>query len=72
MGRRPVENKKPPSAYPQFGFRVSKVDKKELTDLIEEVQGRMNRRRKDGDPWVNKNDVIVKALKEGLKRIKAD
>lgn len=70
MGRRPVENKKPPSEYPQFSFRVSKADKARLTEIVEQIQDRMNRQRKEGEPWVNKNDVIIRALNEGLKRIK--
>lgn len=71
MGRRPIENKKLPSDYPQFAFRVSKTDKERLTELVEQVQDRLNRQRKDGEPWINKNDVIVKAIYEGLKHIKS-
>lgn len=70
MGRRPVTNKKRPSEYPQFAFRVSKENKARLVALIEDVQNALNRRRKSGDPYLNKNDVIVRALDEGLKRIK--
>jgi hypothetical protein len=70
MGRRPVKDKKMPSDYPMLGFRISVDDKKRLTDLIEQVQANLNRRRKEGDPWINKNDVVVRALYEGLKRIK--
>lgn len=70
MGRRQVENKKSPSEYPQFGFRVTKVDKEQLNILIKKVQDKLNRQNKEGEPFVNKNDVIVRALYEGLKRIK--
>ena len=70
MGRRPVQNKKPPSDYPQFSFRVSNKDKDELNSLIEEAQANLNDRRETDDPFINKNDVIVQALKDGLKTIK--
>jgi hypothetical protein len=70
MGRRPVENKKKPSEYPQLAFRLNKEDKERLTELIEKVQSSLNNRRHEGAAWVNKNDIIVRALYEGLKRIK--
>jgi hypothetical protein len=70
MGRKPVENKKLPSEYPQLAFRVSKEDKQRLTSLIEEVQNVLNNRRSEGVPFVNKNDVIVTALYEGLKSLR--
>jgi hypothetical protein len=68
MGRRPIlaEKKKVPSEYPQFTFRVSKPDKKELTKLIEAVQEARNLKRKESGAFINKNDVIVEALKLGL------
>ena len=68
MGRRKVENKKAPGDYPTFAFRVSKEKKRELTKLIELAQSKLNARRKNpAEPFVNKNDVIVKALLRGLK-----
>lgn len=69
MGRRPVQDKKLPSDYPQFAFRVSKEDKERLGGLIEKVQEILNKRQPKG-PHINKNDVIVRALYEGLKRLK--
>lgn len=72
MGRRPIpkDEKKMPSEYPQFTFRVTKAKKEELADLIELVQATRNRRRSEGEPFVNKNDVIIEALELGLKTIK--
>jgi hypothetical protein len=70
MGRRPVQNKKPPSDYPQFSFRLSNKNKAELSELIEEAQAYLNARRKTDEPFINKNDVIVRAMKDGLKTIK--
>ena len=69
MARRPVENKKLPSEYPQFSFRLSKEKKREFTTLVTAVQTSRNRRRKEGDPFVNKNDVIIEALEKGLRLI---
>ena len=70
MGRRPVANKKIPGDYPQFAFRVSKIDKARLNTLISEAQSALNRQSKGEAPFINKNDVIVRALYAGLKTIK--
>jgi len=72
MGRRPIpkDEKKLPTEYPQFTFRVSKSKKDELTDLVETIQAARNRRRKEGDPFINKNDVIIEALALGLRAMK--
>lgn len=72
MGRRPIskEEKKDPSEYPQFTFRISKSKKSELSDLIESIQVVRNKKRIEGDPFTNKNDVIIEALELGLKAIK--
>lgn len=70
MGRRPVKDKRLPADYPQFAFRVSKEDKRRLTTIICETQDILNRRRKKGEPFFNKNDIIIRALVLGLKEIK--
>lgn len=70
MGRRPVQNKKSPSEYPQIAFRLSKADKDRISDEIEAVQTLLNKRRKEGDPFVNKNDVFMWAIDEGLKTLR--
>lgn len=72
MARRPIpaEDKRLPSEYPQFAFRVSKKKKDELTVLVEAVQDKRNRRREEGAPFVNKNDVIIEALEYGLNAMK--
>lgn len=70
MGRRPVQNKKLPSEYPQIAFRLSKDDKDRISDEIEAVQTLLNKRRKEGDPFVNKNDVFMWAIDEGLKTLR--
>lgn len=70
MGRRPVPDKKTPSEYPQIAFRLSKADKDRISEEIEAVQTLLNKRRKDDDPFVNKNDVFMWAIDEGLKILK--
>jgi hypothetical protein len=67
MARRPVENKKLPSEYPQFAFRLSQPKKDELSALVEKIQASRNQKRGDGEPFINKNDVIIEALEKGLK-----
>lgn len=71
MGRRPVpiKDKKLPTDYPQMAFRLTIEDKKRLTSAIERIQNSLNAKRNDGAPYVNKNDVIIRALFEGLKKI---
>ena len=70
MGRRPVQNKKLPADYPQMAFRVSKADKTALTAAIESIQAQLNKHREPGAPFVNKNDVIIRAIRDGLVSIK--
>jgi hypothetical protein len=72
MARRPIppEDKKLPSEYPQFAFRVRQDKKDELTRLVESIQTARNKRRKEGDPFINKNDVIIEALEKGLRLLK--
>jgi hypothetical protein len=72
MGRRPIpkDQKKLPTEYPQFTFRVSKAKKVELTELVEAIQATRNKKRKEGDAFVNKNDVIIEALENGLRVMK--
>lgn len=70
MGRRPVQDKKKPSEYPQIAFRLSVDDKERISSEIEAVQTLLNKRRGEGTPFVNKNDVFKWAIEEGLKVLK--
>lgn len=72
MGRKPIPNneKKMPSDYPQFAFRVSKEKKTALLKSIEAIQDTRNKHREDGDAYINKNDIIIEALEAGLKLIR--
>ena len=57
MGRKQVENKKVPSDYPQIAFRASKEVKESISLQVEKIQTAMNKKRKDGEPFLNKNDI---------------
>lgn len=70
MGRKQIKDKKLPSAYPQMSFRLSEDDKKILNASISLVQKTLNKKRLKDEPFINKNDVIIKALTIGLKNIK--
>jgi len=68
MGRRPIpENERTkPQDYPQMAFRVTEANKTRLLRLIGEIQANFNRKRKEDEPFKNKNDVILEALDIGL------
>ena len=72
MARRPIpaKDRKLSSEYPQFAFRISKKKKDALTTEVEAIQATRNRRRKESEPFINKNDVIIEALELGLKAMK--
>jgi len=70
MGRKQVANKKVPSDYPQIAFRASKEVKEKISEQVDKIQLAMNKRRKEGEPFLNKNDIFVMALNEGLKKLK--
>lgn len=72
MGRKRIaeNDRKKSTDYPQFAFRLTEKDKKLLTKEIKTVQDRLNRDYdKDKRNYVNKNDVILRALIEGLKKL---
>lgn len=56
-----------PSDYPQFAFRISQVEKAELTQLIDEVTELYNSNLNPGDYAIRKNDIILEALNIGLR-----
>jgi hypothetical protein len=65
------KRKKTPSDYPQLCFRLpSEEERKRIDSLIEEIQDAYNKRRKEGDLVIRRNDVVLDALERGLKAIK--
>jgi hypothetical protein len=61
--------KKKSSDYPLFSIRVGQETKDELDRLVSEAIQRLEAKLKD-DEYVLKNDVVVKALRLGLPKIK--
>ncbi|MGE3684297.1 MAG: hypothetical protein AB7G93_21465 [Bdellovibrionales bacterium] len=68
MSRR--ERKKMPADYPLIAFRVSEEVKKELHKLIEDVQEHYNRALKSEQLPYKKNEIVVEALRRGLRQMK--
>lgn len=60
---------KKPNDYPLFGYRVLPTIKDTLTAELEEVLTLVNS-KVVGDKPLKKNDLFVKALKQGLQAIK--
>lgn len=61
---------KQPSDYPQFAFRLSENDKKELIEQIDEVHKVANKDIGADEFKITKNRIILMALQEGLKIVK--
>ncbi|MFM6928984.1 MAG: hypothetical protein ACKOX6_11005 [Bdellovibrio sp.] len=65
-----IEKLKTPADYEIFSFRTTKEEKEKLNGLIESVVIAQNKRRKDGERQIRKNDVIMEALEKGLSIMK--
>lgn len=64
-----MEKKKLPTDYPMFSFRISLEDKARLGKLIGKAVKLSNANREEDDFIIRKNDIIIEALEEGLRRI---
>lgn len=62
--------KKKPSEYPLFAFRLESDKKEQLNDLLEDVRETINRGLGPDDKLWMKNDVIYEALLLGLPKLK--
>lgn len=58
-----------PADYPTFIFRVSKTDKATLVSAIGKALRIVRSNQNEDEKLHNKNDVIVEALKIGIKAI---
>ena len=69
-----VKKKKPATPrYPSIAFRVTQREKDELSGEIEAVRNLLNKKsieKEDGSTYWLLNDVIVTALRRGLKTLK--
>lgn len=61
--------KKSPNDYPLFSFRLKDSDKTDLNVLVERLVIKMNKPLGKDDRVLRKNDVIVEALRIGLKTL---
>ena len=61
--------KKKPGDYPLFAIRVDPVTKKELDHLVDETIKRLSKDM-DDDQYLAKNEVVAKALRIGLPKVK--
>lgn len=67
-----AKEKKQPKDYPQFYCRMNSTDKEEIEDLIEEIREYELENHQENELLPKRNDIIVRALKRGLKRILAE
>lgn len=64
-------NRRLPSDYPQYAFRLySKEEKAELETAIDAAVAALNKELKDHQRKYSKSEVIVTAMKEGLELIR--
>ena len=64
-----MANKKLPSDYPQFSFRISIQDKDEIQSKAEKLCDKLNQSLSEEEKVFRKNEVITLALYEGLRVI---
>lgn len=64
------EQRRKPSDYPQFAFRVTAEKKDRLSEMINEVTELFNKNVSPGEYLYRKNDIIIEALEIGLKQMK--
>ena len=60
-----------PSDYPQFAFRLTAETKERLAASVDEVTELYNKSVPPGEYLYRKNDIIIEALENGLKIMKA-
>lgn len=64
------KHRKKPEDYPIMAIRVSEEVKKELNALIEKVQNSYNRALKSEQVAYKKNEIVIEALRRGLRQMK--
>lgn len=67
-----LKKRKESNDYPQFQFRISKEDKKRIQEKVDYVVKLFNSELNPKLKKFKKNDVIVEALKRGLKSMEID
>ena len=64
------ERKKDPNSYPLLAFRVSEESKEELVAEIKKVCASYNKALRHGDKKFRMNDIVIEALRRGLRQMK--
>ena len=64
------KQKKSPSEYPMFAFRLTSAQKDELNQMLEDLRASLNERLEPNQKLWMKNDLIYEALKIGLPKLK--
>lgn len=56
--------------YPKFEFRLTHQEKAWLQRELAELHEKFNGREPEGGPAVNKNSLVVAALRQGFRHLK--
>lgn len=67
-----AKEKKQPKDYPQFYFRLTEDEKKQIDELVQEILDIELSKHKEGEFLPKRNSIIVRALTRGLKTIKSE
>ena len=62
--------KKTPSDYPQFAFRLTASEKEWLQRELQIVEDLKNKRLEPGAPMIRRNDIALEALRIGLRELR--
>lgn len=61
--------KKTPSDYPQLAFRLSQDDKDVIMKKVDALHVKLNMKLGEDEYKIKKNDILVEAIKIGLKSL---
>lgn len=65
-----AKKKKDPNDYPLLAVRMPEEVKTEIMAEVKKIKTMLNKSLKDGEMKFRMNDVIIEALRKGLKQIK--
>ena len=64
-----TKKKKTPADYPQMQFKVTQLEKDELTSRIDKLVDFYNDNKSPTELRTRKNDIIIEALEIGLSKL---
>ena len=65
-----AKKKKDPNDYPLLAVRMTEDVKSEIMAEVKKIKAFYNKSLKDGEMKFRMNDVIIEALRKGLKQMK--